>query len=72
MRISICIEVEEMPTQAEVIARLEGLADQLTKATAEIVAAVGSTPNASPELVAAVEKLETLTQALDDLNPDVV
>jgi len=59
-----------MPTQAEVIARLDGLSNQLTKATEEIVAAVGNTPEASPELVAAVDRLQTLTQALDDLNPD--
>ena len=59
-----------METQVELAARLNAVADQLTKALAEILAAVAAQPNASPELVAAADRLATIAKALDDINPD--
>lgn len=59
-----------MTTQAEFAAQLSGVADQLTKATAEIIAAAAAAGVVSPELEAAGAKLKSLSQALDDLNPD--
>lgn len=59
-----------MTTQAEFAAQLSSVADQLTKATAEIIAAVAAAGVVSPELEAAGAKLKALSQALDDLNPD--
>lgn len=59
-----------MTTQAEFAAQMSGVADQLTKATAEIIAAAAAAGVVSPELEAAGAKLKALSQALDDLNPD--
>lgn len=70
--------------QAELATALDGLStsltatsDELNKAMAEIVAALKNAGNTSPEVDAAVAKLQTVTDALatvakslDDLNPD--
>jgi len=57
--------------------QLTSVGDQLTKATNEIVAAIQAGPGTTPEVDAAVAKLQavatslqTASQALDDLNPD--
>lgn len=62
---------------ADVSSELGGVSDQLQKGIDEVVAAVGNTGNTSPEVDAALSKLQDLasalktkTQALDDLNPD--
>jgi ABC-type transporter Mla subunit MlaD len=56
---------------------LAGVGDQLTKATAEIVAALAAVGVTTPEVDAAVAQLQTISgalaqavQQLDDLNPD--
>ncbi len=59
-----------MSTQAELAASLNAVSDQLTKATAEIVAAIAAAGNSTPDVDAAVAKLAGISQALDDLNPD--
>jgi ABC-type transporter Mla subunit MlaD len=67
-----------MATAAELLASLNALGDQLTKASAEIVAeiatltaAVGTGGNTTPEVDASIARLQVLAKALDDLNPDV-
>lgn len=71
--------------QTELATALDGVAtnltavsDQLVKATNEIVTAVGNQGNTTPEVDAAVAKLQTISdalapiaKALDDLNQDV-
>jgi hypothetical protein len=59
-----------MVSQAEVVSKLGAVAAQLSKALAEIQAAIANQANASPELVAAAEALEPIAQALDALNED--
>jgi hypothetical protein len=59
-----------MTDQTTLAATLSSIADQLTKATAEIVAAIAAAGNTTPAVDAAVAKLQGLAQALDDLNPD--
>ncbi len=56
---------------------LTGVGDQLTKATAEIVAEIANAGGTTPAVDAAVAKLQgvadalkTASQALDDLNSD--
>ena len=68
-----------MATQAELAARLSAVGDELDKATAEIVAAIQALKDAlaaaggtTPEVDAAVTRLEGGAKALDDLNPDAV
>jgi len=75
MRLLLLINAKQeiiMATQNEVISSLNAVADQLSKALAEILAAVAAQPDASPELVAAADRLAPLAQALDDLNADQV
>lgn len=67
-----------MATQAEQAAKLNAIGDKLDKAKAEIVAAVQALKDAlatagttSPEVDAAVVRLEGSAQGLDDLNEDV-
>jgi hypothetical protein len=63
-------------TQAELAAHLTAVDDQLDKATAEILAAIQALKDAlanaqtSPEVDAAVARLDAAAQALDDINPD--
>ena len=57
--------------QAELAVALSGVADELTKATAEIVAAIANAGTTTPEVDAAVAKLQGLAKALDDLNADL-
>jgi peptidoglycan hydrolase CwlO-like protein len=66
-----------MATQAEQAAKLSAVADQLDKATAEILAAIqalkdaqANAGNTTPEEDAATARLSTAAQALDDINPD--
>ncbi len=66
-----------MATQAELAAKLTSIGDELDKAKAEIVAAIQALKDAlasagatTPEVDAAVVRLEGSAQALDDLNPD--
>jgi uncharacterized protein YoxC len=70
--------------QAELLASLSGVgdamtavSDQLAKATAEIIAALANSGGTTPEVDAAVAKLQTLStqlaglaKSLDDLHPD--
>lgn len=67
-----------MATQAELSAKLTSIGDELDKAQAEIIAAIQALKDAlatagatSPEVDAAVTRLEGSAKALDDLNPDV-
>jgi len=66
-----------MATQAELAATLLAVRDQLTKASAEIVArvaaleqAIANAGNTTPETDAALAAVKEIAQALDDLNPD--
>lgn len=66
-----------MATQKELADKLNTIGDELDKAKAEIVAAVQALKDAlsaagstTPEVDAAVARLESGAQALDDLNPD--
>ena len=66
-----------MATQEEVAAKLAAVGDKLDKATQEILAAIQALKDAvaaggasSPEVDAAIQRLETEAQALDDINPD--
>ncbi len=66
-----------MATQAELAAKLSSIGDELDKAQAEIVAAIQALKDAltaagatSPEVDAAVTRLEGSAKSLDDLNPD--
>lgn len=66
-----------MATQAEQAAHLNKIGDQLDKATAEIIAAVQALKDAiatagstTPEVDAAMARLDTGVQTLDDINPD--
>lgn len=53
----------------EVAGVINAAADQIVKATAEVVAALQNTP--LPEAAqAALARLQSVVQALDDLNPD--
>jgi ABC-type transporter Mla subunit MlaD len=62
--------------QAELAAHLTAVDDQLDKATAEILAAIQALKDAlanvqtTPEVDAAVARLDTAAQTLDDINPD--
>lgn len=56
--------------QATLLDALNSVADQLAKATAEIVAEIAALGATSPALDAAVVKLQTAAQVLDDLNAD--
>jgi uncharacterized coiled-coil DUF342 family protein len=69
--------VKIMATQAEAIAELQALKDQLVKANTEIqnkiqtlVDAANNAGNVSPELQAAIDDLKPAAQALDDIVPD--
>lgn len=62
----------------DLAASLRTISEQLTKATNEIIAAIGNQSNVSPELQAAVDALTpikdalaTQSQTLDDLHPDL-
>ncbi len=57
--------------QAALATALNSVADELTKATAEIVAAIAAAGATTPEVDAAVTKLQNLAKALDDLNQDL-
>ncbi len=59
-----------MATQQEEADALNAVADQLKKATDEIVAALAKLNITSPEVDAATDRLKAASQALDDLNPD--
>ena len=73
-----------MTTQTELLAalqtvttNLQGVGDQLTKATNEIIVAISATGAISPAIDAAVANLTAVatalkaaSQTLDDLNPD--
>ncbi len=66
-----------MATQQELADKLNSIGDELDKAQAEIVAAIQALKDAlaaagatTPEVDAAVTRLETGAKALDDLNPD--
>lgn len=68
-----------MATQAELAASLSAVGDQLDKAQAEILAEVQALKDAlaaagatSPEVDAAVARVQAAAQSLDDVNPDVV
>lgn len=57
----------------ELAAKVNGLADQLTKASMEINAQLEVLRNADlpDDAVAALDRIAAVTQALDDLNPDM-
>lgn len=64
-------------TQAELADHLTKVDDQLDKATAEILASVqalkdalAAAGNTTPEVDAALARLDTSAQTLDDINPD--
>jgi hypothetical protein len=66
-----------MATQAEVEAQLNGIADQLDKSKTELTAEIGTLEaeiaaggGSTPGVDAAIARLKTLAQGLDDLNPD--
>ena len=68
-----------MATQAQLAAQLSAIGDELDKATAEIVAAIQALKDAlaaaggtTPEVDAAVTRLEGGAKSLDDMNPDAV
>ena len=67
-----------MATQAELQASLEALGTQLDKVSAELnteiqnlTDAVAAAGNTTPEIDAAVQKMQQIVDALDALNPDV-
>jgi hypothetical protein len=69
---------ELMATQQELVAQLNTVRDQFTKAKDEIVAkiqalqdAINNAGGTTPEVDAAVAELVSLAQALDDIVPDV-
>lgn len=57
-------------TQEELKSALSGVADKLNKAKDEILAALATAGNTSPEVDAAVGKLGEIAQSLDDIVPD--
>ena len=66
-----------MASQKELADKLTAIGDELDKATAEIVAAIQALKDAlaaaggtTPEVDAAVVRLEGGAKSLDDLNPD--
>lgn len=66
-----------METQAELATKLTALGDQLTKVSAEISSEIGTLQdaiaaagNTTPEVDAALTRLQTLVDSLDALNPD--
>lgn len=70
-------QAELAQTLDTVATELGAVSDQLQKGIDEVVAAVGNTGSTSPEVDAALSRLQgvadalkTKTQALDDLNPD--
>lgn len=61
--------------QSEAAVKLTAVANQLVKIKAEVQAlkdALETADDVSPELQAAIENVITVTQATDDINPDVV
>lgn len=56
--------------QTDLLQALNAVGDELQKATAEIVAAVSNAGSTTPEVDAAVARLQAAAKALDDLNPD--
>ena len=67
-----------MATQAELQASLEALGTQLDKVSAELnteiqnlTDAVAAAGNTTPEIDAALQKIQQVVDALDALNPDV-
>lgn len=74
------MEKRIMASQTEIVTRLNAASDRLDKIgtetatllqmVADLKALVAAGGNASPELVAAVEKIEGQAQKVDDLVPD--
>lgn len=71
------LERKLMATMEELQATLDATADQLAKASAEIVAEIKTLQDelaagavTTPGVDASVARLKALAQALDDLNPD--
>jgi hypothetical protein len=64
------LETSVMPSQTELAQALNSVSDQLTKAVNEITVAVGNSGNTSPEVDAALTRLQGISQSLDDLNAD--
>ena len=66
-----------MSTMEELQATLDAVGEQLTKASAEIVAEIATLQaeianagNTTPGVDASVARLQALAEALDQLNPD--
>lgn len=56
--------------QKELAEALQKVSDQVQKGITEVIAAVQAAGNTTPEVDAALLKLQEAAQALDDLNPD--
>lgn len=62
-----------MGTQKDAAAQLNTVADQLAKVRSEVEAlkeAAQNATNVDPELQAAIDRVATAVQGVDDLNPD--
>jgi len=57
-------------TQAELAQALSNVSDQIQKGIDEVKAAVAASGNTTPEVDAALTRLQGFAQTLDDLNPD--
>lgn len=60
----------KLMTKQEFADAVNAASDQLQKALNEIVTAISASGNSSPEMDAALARLQTAATALDDLNPD--
>ena len=56
--------------QTELLTALTAVSDELAKATTEITTAIANSGTTTPEVDAAVARLQAAAKALDDLNPD--
>jgi len=56
--------------QTELLSALTAVSDELAKATTEITTAISNSGTTTPEVDAAVSRLQAAARALDNLNPD--
>jgi hypothetical protein len=61
---------KNLMTKQEFTDAINVVSDTLQKALNEVVAAVGASGNSTPEMDAALTRLQAAAKALDDLNPD--
>lgn len=64
------LKLNKLMTKQEFADAVNAASDQLQKALNEITTAIQNSGNSSPEMDAALTRLQTAATALDDLNPD--